>query len=261
MSNPSTSNELSTDIVGSPPFYASSSSLQPFSVPPPLPPPIPTATQNTPGKGKRAGAPNYNQEDVDKLLEILDVEEPLGANDWALVESLHNSWATEEDRPVRDADSLKSKFDKLANTKKPTGNPSCPPNVREAKRIARNIMAKTNAIVAGHDEGATDEESAAPTASKRKRTAVGVSPRKRHAGARGLKHEDDDILVQHVGNLSSAICKFIEKKEESQTPDSSLIDSVRETVKKEIEIEVKDLRDTMNDVKSLLSNVFSKLSK
>ena len=38
---------------------------------------------------------------------------------------------------IRDADSLKTKFKNLKNTRKPMGDPSCPSPVRDAKRIAR----------------------------------------------------------------------------------------------------------------------------
>ena len=43
----------------------------------------------------------------------------------------YNSSATERGKIIRDIDSLKGKFDKLANTEKPTGDPSCPEDVRK----------------------------------------------------------------------------------------------------------------------------------
>lgn len=40
----------------------------------------------------------------------------------------------------RDIHSLKWKFENMANTKKPTGDPSCRENLRCAKHIARAIL-------------------------------------------------------------------------------------------------------------------------
>ena len=53
-----------------------------------------------------------------------------------------------EKRPSPEIDSLKIKFEKLVKTKNPTGDPSCPPRVRRAKYIARNILRKVNPISA-----------------------------------------------------------------------------------------------------------------
>jgi len=46
----------------------------------------------------------------------------------------------------------KNKFDKLANKKKDTGNPSCPPEVRRAKHIARDILGSCYAGSAGDSD-------------------------------------------------------------------------------------------------------------
>ena len=58
--------------------------------------------------------------DIDSLLDIVANVEPFGMNMWAEVEEKFNEWAMEAERPTRDADSLKSKFDKLTNVNKPT---------------------------------------------------------------------------------------------------------------------------------------------
>jgi hypothetical protein len=41
--------------------------------------------------------------------------------------------------PVRDVDSIRTKWKALKNCKKPTGDPDCPKEVRRAKRIQREI--------------------------------------------------------------------------------------------------------------------------
>lgn len=83
-------------------------------------------------KSTRAGALNYSTEDVTAILGIVEEGEPLGANHWAVVASKFTVWVSDNSRPLRDQDYLKNKFDKLANIKKKTGDPSCPEPVRRA---------------------------------------------------------------------------------------------------------------------------------
>ncbi len=44
---------------------------------------------------------------------------------------------------------LKCKFQELVHKKNPTGDPNCPPYVREAKRISRKIVIATNGSTGG----------------------------------------------------------------------------------------------------------------
>lgn len=52
----------------------------------------------------------------------------------------YTSQGTVSKRSLRDEDSLKAKFNKLYNTKKSTGDPTFPPNVRRAKHIAKAVL-------------------------------------------------------------------------------------------------------------------------
>jgi hypothetical protein len=45
---------------------------------------------------------------------------------------------------LREGDDLKLKFRRLKSVKKPTGDPTCPPQVVRAKRIYRGIERKMN---------------------------------------------------------------------------------------------------------------------
>ena len=117
------------------------------------------------------------------MLEIVQKAEPIGANEWAKVASLYETWSIDNYRPIRDATSLKAKFDKLANVKNPTGNPSCPPHVRSTKNIARNILSRASVCVAGEDDDSdkgSDDEIVGDESRKRKRNRVGVSPKNDH---------------------------------------------------------------------------------
>lgn len=64
----------------------------------------------------------------------------------------YNDFARCERQPKRDIDSLRAKFDKLANTKKPTGDPSCPDNMQQAKQIAKIILERCKAVVTSESE-------------------------------------------------------------------------------------------------------------
>lgn len=55
-------------------------------------------------------------------------------------------------------ESLKLKFDKLADTKTPTGDTPCPPLVRRAKHIGRSMLGKCNACSAGDESSLEQSE-------------------------------------------------------------------------------------------------------
>lgn len=86
------------------------------------------------------------------------------------------------ERPARDQDSLKKKFDKLAAVKNPTGDPSCPPEVKRAKRIARDIGNRRGAInitgISG-DEKSDSEAAVAASESAPGSSGGGGGPRQR----------------------------------------------------------------------------------
>jgi len=78
----------------------------------------------------------------------------LGRNHWESVTEKYNA-ATKE---TRDIDSLRAKWNKLVNTPKPTGDPSCPKNVKDAKRIYQMIQATAGTQSLGVD---TEQEEGA----------------------------------------------------------------------------------------------------
>lgn len=53
---------------------------------------------------------------------------------------------------MRDNLSLKGKFTSLVNVKKPTGDPTCPPDVVNAKRINHLINEKVGSVEISEDE-------------------------------------------------------------------------------------------------------------
>ena len=115
----------------------------------------------------------------------------------------------------REQKSLKKKFGKSAASKKSTGDPSCPPHVREAKHIARDIAAPANAGLV--DDSSADERSGdaalggdiTPTVGEedaRSVKVVGKPQSKRASASRGVKRkrENTEELSSHVEQMPEA---------------------------------------------------------
>ena len=77
------------------------------------------------------------------MLEIAQKVLPAGELEWQVVAAQHNIL---HPSPARDAESLKRKFMSLVKQKPPTGDPACPPDVRMAKRINREINNKVDIV-------------------------------------------------------------------------------------------------------------------
>lgn len=84
-------------------------------------------------------------------MEIVDEIEPIGINECCRVASTFNEYGSANHCPLRDVESVKGNLDRLANTKKETGDLSCPAPVCRAKQIARAILGKGNEISVGED--------------------------------------------------------------------------------------------------------------
>jgi hypothetical protein len=86
--------------------------------------------------------------ELECLLDVIDDIIPIGNPDWERVWDKHVfNFPTKE----RTLESLKRKFQELANKKIPTGDPYCPPHIRNAKRIYRKIVLATNGSTGGSD--------------------------------------------------------------------------------------------------------------
>lgn len=212
-------------------------------------------------KGKRSGVVNYSQCDIDEMFAIIEEIEPIGANDWAAVAKEFEEWAKENGRPIRDATSLKAKFDRFAAVKKPTGDPSCPPNVRRAKQLAREIMSKTCSAVAGQDDEEDDiidveeYEEGEASGTKRKRPQIGVSPNKRRPGARGIKADDDkDDLIDVVSDIAKSIGSLVSQKSTEREPEN-----LKEVVKETVKTEMASVQSSIDELKALVVRSFGGL--
>ena len=103
-------------------------------------------------RSKKRG-PSYSKEEVDTLLCIVYQKLPIGQDDWDGVYEEHLSRWPDTDRDVL---SLRRKFNQLANKKVPTGDPNCPPHVREAKQIL--FLIKEEADMLDMEDSSKEEE-------------------------------------------------------------------------------------------------------
>jgi len=95
---------------------------------------------------------NYTEPECLALCAEVQSILPLGMHGWEKVAAAYAIEAKTKGWPVRDHESLKRKFNALANTKKPTGDPTCPDSVRQAKRLQYSIETKANTGLADQDE-------------------------------------------------------------------------------------------------------------
>jgi hypothetical protein len=65
-------------------------------------------------KGRANGSANYTEEDLHAMLDALEEKLPLGGIVWEEVAVIFNLWAEENERPGRNADSLKRKFEAVS---------------------------------------------------------------------------------------------------------------------------------------------------
>ena len=77
----------------------------------------------------------YSTAHTCKLLELAENHLPLGMDEWEIVASHFNAYFGHNSS--RTGEELRNKFKTLKNSKKPTGNPNCPPEIVGAKRIYR----------------------------------------------------------------------------------------------------------------------------
>ena len=108
--------------------------------------------------GHKPGSTGFRQDEVMVMLNVINGIKPLGANQWEEVGFSMRKKASTEGWPPREAGAYQQKYTRLKMTKKPTGDPTCPPDVKQAKRIARSIDAKMYAIMYDGGDGEEEEQ-------------------------------------------------------------------------------------------------------
>lgn len=108
--------------------------------------------------GRKPGATGYSAADVAQLLNIVKEVKPVGSDMWQSVADKYAIYAFNHHRQLRESDHLKKKFNALVNHKKKTGDPDCPSDVREAKRIWRVIEGEIGVGDMGADNEPSEQE-------------------------------------------------------------------------------------------------------
>ena len=119
------------------------------------------------GSTRAGSGPRFSLDELETMLTCIETVLPIGPEEWEMVADTHSL-----DFPAhnREASSLRRKFQSLYNQNVPTGDPTCPPHVRRAKRLRYKIeeRADSSNMVGGggdadlgfddHEEGAQEEE-------------------------------------------------------------------------------------------------------
>jgi hypothetical protein len=97
---------------------------------------------------------NFSTRELDILLTLVEERLPFGQEEWdSLALEYHRRLSRLIDDPyTRNGMSLRTKFKHLKNKRKPTGDPTCPPEVVRAKRAYRAIESRME-VVNLNDDG------------------------------------------------------------------------------------------------------------
>ncbi|KAJ3082923.1 hypothetical protein HK100_009560, partial [Physocladia obscura] len=99
-------------------------------------------------KSKQCGH-NWRPHEIDNLLDVIKDILASSSNEWEQVRTCYFAFGYNQD-----VEALKSKFKKLQNHKKPTGNPTCPLQALCAKQAGQKINEKDDTVVLDDDTGA-----------------------------------------------------------------------------------------------------------
>ena len=102
---------------------------------------------------------------------------------------------------------FKQKFDRLLNTNKKTGDPSCSSHIRRAKHIARSIVGKACAKSLSFDEDVDIDQTFPDENYSLKKDAIGessdrLSPGKRRLSRKYKKEENDSTIVDSITDVA-----------------------------------------------------------
>lgn len=106
---------------------------------------------------------NFSTRELDILLTLVEERLPFGQEEWdSLALEYHRRLSRFTDDPyTRNGMSLRTKFKHLKNKRKPTGDPTCPPEVVRAKRAYRAIESRMEVVNLnddGDDNGPDSQE-------------------------------------------------------------------------------------------------------
>ncbi|CAB9524639.1 unknown protein [Seminavis robusta] len=141
------------------------------------------------GSGSKGGAAGWFTEDErSSLFDTIKKKLPIGKAEWEKVADDYNSNNVRH----RELPSLRAQFNKYALAKPPTGDPNCPPLVRQAKQIAN--MIKEKAGLENMQAGVGADPFNAPYSSSNDTTPNTVDTSKSQTKAVRKKAKQDSIM-------------------------------------------------------------------
>lgn len=90
-------------------------------------------------RGLQGRGRNYSAANTKHLLDLVEEIEPCGFDEWNEISMKYNAHFGGKAGENRSGEDLKNKFKALKAIKKPTGDPSCPPDVRRAKQLQKAL--------------------------------------------------------------------------------------------------------------------------
>lgn len=177
----------------------------------------------------------------------------------AAVAQAYTDYADANMRQQRDSESLKSKFDRPHATKKPTGDPSCPPHVCRAKHILRDILDRAAAADLSGVSSSEDGNDPQAIAIEGSEVGLGDRPDNRPHGATGrpvpsrkMKQGNAVIrcmesMVQHMGSITSVLSH-------------DATDDIQSAVQVEVAKAMEQTNKSMNGMKTILTSITNKVN-
>ena len=161
--------------------------------------------------------PSYSHQELTCLLKIVREVLLIGQDDWENVTTDHTTiWPDS----CRDYLGIRRKFNQLANKNIPTGDPTCPPEVREAKEILSLIKEKTEIDNFDDDDDKGPEDDIPPPIVRNNTvildndaTSVGsarnISPNLQRLSRPRKRKNDEDLSIQDIFKM-----QMIEREED-----------------------------------------------
>lgn len=217
---------------------------------------------------------------------------PTGAKEWEIVMMNYNQRAETNNHSKRECSSLKQAFDKMIAVKKPTADPSYPPQVRGAKKVSRKINGQASVTNIPKSDGPdnegiedglkqnesdipTDEQASSTIESNEEVGAVSVN----EAVNEENEEYDSSTAVTPIGarikrtrqygtseikevtvNLTSGLKMFFEKLGRDEPFDEVMEMNVQldeRTIVTKQAVEIQEIKGRINDIKKLMMNLRS----
>lgn len=102
-----------------------------------------------PGKERTHCVQCFSDQDVEKRLSVAKQGKPIGINMLQTVDDKYGEYCRNNGQTPRNTQAWRSKFDKLVNISKHTGEAYCPPLVKITRQMVKDILSHLNAVNIG----------------------------------------------------------------------------------------------------------------